>query len=388
MTARSPDPDAVAAPRGSFRIARILGVPIYLSASWGLIALFVTFAFADLFRRSVVGAVGPTPYLLALAFAVLSALCVLLHELGHVVAALALGLKVRHVFIFLLGGVSDIYPEPSRARQEVIISAAGPLASAAIAAAAWLGSLPAPDHSAIGVELQVLVWSNLVIAVFNALPGLPLDGGRVLRAVVWGLSRSRLRGTVVAAWGGRVVAVAVAASGLVSGGGDLQLTSTLLSCALGAFLWAGAAQSLTAARLTERLPTLAVSRLVRPAIWVPAHTSLAQALAGLWERGARAIVVVDSAGQPTGVVSEARANAVAESVRAWTTVADVAGPTSIAAALPMSLTGRDLLAACQRDPRSEYLVVDGGRPVGVLAAADIRAALVDAGAPAPSPAPL
>lgn len=387
MTARRPVPDAVA-PRGSFRVARILGVPIYLSFSWGLIALFVTFGFADLFRRSVVGAVGATPYLLALAFAVLSALCVLLHELGHVVAALALGLKVRHVFIFLLGGVSDIHPEPTRARHEVIISAAGPLASAAIAIAAWLGSLPAPTHSAIGVELRILVWSNLVIAVFNALPGLPLDGGRVLRATVWGLSRSRLRGTLVAAWGGRIVALAVAASGLVLGAGSLQLTSTLFSCALGAFLWTGASQSLTAARLTERLPTLAVSRLVRPAIWVPAQTSLAQALAGLWQRGARAIVVVDSAGRPTGVVAEARANAVADAARAWTTVAEVAVPTSVAAALPMSLTGRDLLAACQRDPRSEYLVADAGRPVGVLSAGDIRAALVDTGTPTPSPAPL
>ena len=256
------------------------------------------------------GPEGATPYLLALAFAVLSALCVLVHELGHVVAARALGLKVRRVFIFLLGGVSDIHPEPTRARQEFIVSAAGPATSAGIAAAAWVASLPAPPPSAIGVELQILIWSNLVIAVFNALPGLPLDGGRVLRAVVWGLSDSRLRGTVFAAWGGRVVAVAVAGSGLFLQRGDWQLTSTLVSAALGAFLWTGASQSLAAARFTDRIPRLTLAELVRPAVWVPAQTSLAQAVQQLWTTGARAIVVVDGAGRPRRIVHAARGNRV------------------------------------------------------------------------------
>ena len=375
VTASSPDPDAVTAPRGSIQIGRFLGVPVYLSASWLLIALFVTFAFADLFRQTVDGAVGATPYLLALAFAVLSALCVLVHELGHVVVALALGLKVRRVFIFLLGGVSDIHPEPTRAGQELVISAAGPVTSAGIAGLAWVAAIPTSDHSAIGVELQILIWSNLVIAVFNALPGLPLDGGRVLRAAVWGLSRSRLRGTILAAWGGRVVALCVAASGLLLQRGDWQLTSVLFSAALGAFLWTGASQSLAAARLTDRIPRLALRQLFRPAIWVTAETSVAQALQRLWETGMRAIVVVDGDGRPTGIVTEARVDRVPQSARAWTSVAEVSVPTSTDTALAVDLTGQELLEACRSRPRSEYLVVDGGWPIGVLSAVDIRGAL-------------
>ena len=166
----APDVDASrppGGPRGSIQIGRFLGVPLYLSSSWLIIGAGVTVGFADVFRRSVDGATGATPYLLALAFAVLSVLCVLGHELGHVVAALALGLKVRRVLIFLLGGVSEITPEPTRAGQEMVVSAAGPLASAGLGGVAWLASLDTSEHSAIGVELRILIWSNLVIAVFQ-----------------------------------------------------------------------------------------------------------------------------------------------------------------------------------------------------------------------------
>ena len=323
------------------------------------------------------GASGPTPYLLAFAFAVLSVLCVLGHELGHVIAALALGLHVRRVLIFLLGGISEISPEPTRARQELVVSAAGPLASAGIGGAAWIASLGTSEHSAIGVELRILIWSNLVIAVFNALPGLPLDGGRVLRAAVWGLSHSRLLGTKVAAWGGRVIAVAVAATGVLLAQGEWRLVGVATTIAFSAFLWMGATQSLTAATMTARLPELSAGGLLRRAIWVPANQPVDQVLRRLWETGARGVVVADTAGRPVAVVSEARITSVPQSQRAWTDVAEVADPVGAEYPIAVGLAGRELLAACQTHPATEYLIVNpAGHGVGVLAMSDVRAALL------------
>jgi Zn-dependent protease/CBS domain-containing protein len=372
-----PADSAATTPRGAVQIGRFLGVPLYLSSSWLIIGVAVTFGFADVFRTAVDGADGAVPYLLALAFAVLSVLSVLGHELGHVVAALALGLRVRRVFIFLLGGVSDIHPEPTRAGQELMVSAAGPLASGAIGAVAWLGTLGTAEHSALGVELRLLVWSNLIIAVFNALPGLPLDGGRVLRAAIWGLTHSRLTGTRVAAWGGRILAVLVAVGGVLFERGDLRLITVGLAVALGAFMWMGASQSLASAEMTARLPHLSSTTLLRRAIWVHADTPVDQAMRRLYETGARAIVVTDRADRPVAVVSEARITAVAESARAWTDVSEVADPVGAVHPLPLGLSGRDLLAACQVHPAGEYVVIDAtGRGVGVLAMSDLRAALL------------
>ena len=362
-------------PRGSIQIGRFFGVPLYLSSSWLVIAAFVTVAFADLFRRTVDGATGATPYLLAAVYAILSAVCVLAHELGHVVVALLMGLRVRRVFVYLLGGISDIDPEPQTPGQEFAVSAAGPVASAAIAGLAWLGAAFTADASAAHVEFEILAWSNLAIAVFNALPGLPLDGGRVLRATVWGASKSRERGTITAAWGGRGVALAVAASGLLVTRDHWQIPSVVFSAGMGAFIWFAAGQSISAARMSARLPAVSVRTLLRPAIFVPAHTPLSEALRRLWSEGARAIVVTDSSDRPRAIVSETLVNQVGEPARSWTAVSDVAVPLAGAPALDAALAGRDLLDLVAQHPAADYLVTAAGRTVGVVSASDVRTAL-------------
>lgn len=369
-----------ATPRGSFRLARIAGVPVFLSASWLLIVAFITITFAPLFRDDAPGDTsgrGATAYLLAAAFAVLSLLCVLAHEMGHAFAARRCGLEVRQVYLFLLGGVTDIRPEPRTAGEELGVSLAGPAVSAAIAGAAFLGTRASTSGTAIDVELQLLVWSNLTIAAFNALPGLPLDGGRVLRSLVWALSKSRNTGTMAGAWGGRVIAVAVVVSALLIPRHGWEFGGTVLTVVLAIFLWTGASQSLVNARLGSRVPQLSVATLVRPAVWLPASTPLTQALAQMHAFSARAMVVVDAAGRPIAIVNDARQRSVEEPARAWTTVGDVATSASLDAALPITLTGSDLLQACQANPATEYLVLDTlGRPIGVLSAADIRTALI------------
>src|SRR6185312_1542535 len=134
--------------------------------------------------------------------------------LGHTAVSLRLGNPVRRVVIFLLGGVSEIEREPRRSRDELLVAAAGPLVSGVITALALLAEHATHAGSLPHVLAELLMWGNLSVVVFNLLPGLPLDGGRILRATVWRIAGSRLTGSRVGAVLGRVLAIAVAGFGL------------------------------------------------------------------------------------------------------------------------------------------------------------------------------
>ena len=133
----------------------------------------------------------------------LFALCILAHELGHTVVSMPLGHPVRRVVLFLLGGISEMDGEPERARDELLIAAAGPFVSVLLAGGAWgISRRSAPTASTASCA-SCSPGATSLLAVFNLLPGLPLDGGRLLRAIVWGAGASPLTGTRVAAWAGR-----------------------------------------------------------------------------------------------------------------------------------------------------------------------------------------
>ena len=370
-----------APPQGSGRtppaglpVGRFFGVPLYLSPSWLIIALIVTVTYSGLVAETVQGISPAGSYAVAFAFAVLLALSLLLHELGHTAVSLAFGMPVRRVVIFLLGGVSEIEKEPTDPGQEYLVAIAGPLVSLVLAGGSAC-LLPLADRGSVArTMIFLLVMSNLAVAVFNLLPGLPLDGGRLVRAGVWRLSGSRLTGTRAAAWGGRGVAalVLLGAVATVRPDGALGIGNVLLASLLAAFIWVGASQSLAAATVSSRLPSIEIGTLVRPTLSVPPDLPVAEALRQAWTSGVRGLVVVDATGAPRALVSETHVMAVPEARRPWTTVADVARPLEPGLVLADSLSGAEVVEAFRRTPASEYLVVgrDGGT-VGVLAAADV-----------------
>ena len=361
------------------RLGHVFGVPVFLTPSWLIVALVITVTFADIFVRAVPGTSTAAAHLLAFAFALLLAVCVLLHELGHVLTALSLRLKVNRVVIFLFGGASEIDPEPQRPRDEVLVSAAGPLVSAVLALFAWFFLGMVTDHSALDVELVLLLWSNISIAVFNALPGLPLDGGRVLRAIVTGLGANRVTATHVAAVTGRVIAALVAGSGVLFARGGWGIVTVVLSAMIGAFLWFGATQALVAARVAERMPRLTVGAVLRPAVWVPPDLPLSEALRWAGEQAARAIVVLDGDQRPVAVVADGLLAGVPEAQRPWRPVSSVAVALDPHATLTLDLAGSELMDACQQHPAEYYLALDGqGIPAGVVAALDVRRFLENA----------
>ena len=377
-----------AGPGGSgsmlLRIGSVLGVPVFVTPSWLLVVLFITTSYAEFLRDQIPGASKPGSYGLAFVFALALAVSVVLHEVGHTVVSRLLGLRVRRIVVFLLGGVSEIEGEAARPRDEFAIAAAGPAASFALAGACWAASLLAATDSATAVLLLLLAWSNLVIAVFNVLPGLPLDGGRLVQALIWRFSHSRLTGVRIAARSGRVLAVLLAVAilfGNVVVGGDHPATvssviATAMGFAVAAFLWFGAGQTLRAAELGHRTATLQLRRLVRPAVYLPAQTPVSEAVRQVARAGAAGIVVVDANGFSRAIVRESEIARLEPHRRPWATLGEVSQPLRPGLILAEDLSGEAVLSTVRSSPASEYLVVGAdGVSKGVMAATDLARAL-------------
>jgi Zn-dependent protease/predicted transcriptional regulator len=131
---------------------------------------------------------------------------VLFHELGHSVVAKHYRIPVASITLFFFGGLARISREPERPGQEFLIAAAGPVSSYFLAGSFWLLGLLSPQASAIRPIAMALTLINVVLATFNLLPGFPMDGGRILRSIIWGITKSYTRATRIAARGGQVVA--------------------------------------------------------------------------------------------------------------------------------------------------------------------------------------
>lgn len=264
-------------PGGGILMGRPFGVPVYVSPSWFLVAALITWVFGDQLDR-VLPDLGPVRYLVSLFFAVAFYASVLVHELAHTVAALRFKLPVRRIQLQFFGGVSEIEKESETPGREFVLAFVGPLLSLVLAGAFYLGMKAVDPATVPGVLLAGLMISNLLVAAFNLLPGLPLDGGRMLRAVIWGITGKPMAGTVAAAWVGRGLALAVLIGlplltqtgtlGNRSGeiGGMNTVMDALLAAILAAIIWTGAGNSLRMARLRQHLPELRARTLTRRAI--------------------------------------------------------------------------------------------------------------------------
>ncbi|HEY2044347.1 MAG TPA: site-2 protease family protein [Jatrophihabitans sp.] len=366
------------------RLGSAFGVPIFVTPSWLLVAVFVTVSYSGFLRDQVRGLSVGGAYLLGAVYAVALAASVLAHELGHTVVSRAVGLPVRRIVVFLLGGVSEIDGQAERPRDEFAIAAAGPAVSVALAAGCWAASLIPPNATSVQVLLNLLAWSNLVVAVFNVLPGLPLDGGRLVQALIWMLGKSRQDGVIAAAWCGRGVAVLVALAVFAGNAAisrnrptDLSMIgATAMGFAVAAFLWFGASQALRVAGIGRRAAGLELGHLIRPAVYLPSATPISEAVRRVAESRAAGIVVVDADGRSRGIVQEAAIAGLDNARRPWATVADVSASLVPGMVLSDTLNGTDLLAAVQAHPATEYLVIGAdGISRGVIAAADLARAL-------------
>lgn len=362
-------------PPGTFRLLTVAGIEVRVSHSWFLIVGLIAFTMAPVIEDRAPG-IGGWVYLVGVAFAVLLYASVLLHEISHALAGLAFKMKVHSINLHFLGGATEIEGEASSPWREFVIAVVGPLTSLAIGGLAF-ACVDLLGEGLLQYGVAALASANLIVGVLNLVPGLPLDGGRVLQAAVWAASGRRSLGVVVAAWGGRLTAVAALLYPLVlkGFGRDVGLVNYLFSFLIGAFLWAGASQALNAAKVRSKLPSLQARRLARPAIGVPATLPLAEGIRQAQMSRAGSIVVVAADGRPTGIVSEAAVMSTPEHRRPWVSCGELARRVEGGLLMSADLDGESLVRAMSSTPASEYVLVEpDGSVYGVLVAKDVDAA--------------
>lgn len=364
-------------PAGTFRVGSVAGSDVLVSRSWFLVAALIAVVMAPRVEQVEPG-LGAGKYVAGLAFAVLLYLSVLLHEASHAIAARHYGYGVSSITLHFLGGATAIDSEARRPRDEFVIAVVGPLTSIAVGLVGVGLWFVTPDGLLL-LTVEALAFANLLVGVLNLVPGMPLDGGRVMKAAVWRLTGSPERGSVAAGWVGRVVAVLVIGWPVLLA--DLldvrpRLLDFVLAGVVAAFLWTGASAVIAHARIREAAPGVRARRIARRVLLVPADVAVAEAVRRAQEAEAGGIVTVDQDGRPAGIVSEGALRKMPDERRPWAPVSTVARTLTPDLLLSADLDGTGLLEALRRSPATEYLLVEAdGAPYGVLTLADLDRAL-------------
>jgi Zn-dependent protease len=360
-------------PDGGLRLFRVGDVPVLLAPSWWVGSIVVTALYAPMVGQFLPGIGELAALTLAASFALLLGVSVLAHELGHCVVALHYGLPVRRLRLFLLGGISEVGRSPNRPAQEGMVAAAGPAVSIVLALLFGASLAFVPAGGPVWLLLLETTLANAAVAVFNLLPGLPLDGGRMLRAAVWGLTGKRGTGTTTAVVGGGIVAgllILWALLRLVQGSTDRWLW--LGVCAVTAwFVIAGARGELVSEQQRGWPYGVTLADLVRPVLQLPAESPVADALEAAAGRG---VVLVRADGVAAGLLDEDAARRIAE--KAPLTPAEVAADPIRPDTVLLDSDADDEIAERVRTTAAwQFLVVDAeGRPAGVLRRQDLSVA--------------
>ena len=347
-----------------------------VSSSWflvaGLIAVIVSPRVDD-----VTPGLGAWKYVAGLAFAVILYGSVLLHEASHAYVARHYGYPVSSITLHFLGGATAIEGEARRPREEFWIAVVGPLTSLAVGGVSLLLLLLEP-HGLLRMAVEGLAGANLLVGALNLVPGLPLDGGRVLRAAVWGLTNRMHVGTLVAGWAGRAVAVLALFWPSFQTevlGVPADILDYVLAFIVALFLWTGASQAIAVSRFRRTLPHLVARDLARRTLGVPGELPLAEAVRRAQDAQAGSIVTVTADGTPVGVVNEAALISIPVDRRPWVATSTVSRTLDAGLTLPATLEGEALVRAMSATPATEYVLLDpDGGVYGVLSTADVDAA--------------
>jgi Zn-dependent protease len=377
-----------------WRIGSIAGAPVYLGKSWPVIAAAVVFIFAP-----QVAAVRPDQgmayaYGVAALYALLLLISVLVHEAAHALVAQQAGYEVNRIVVHLLGGHTIYDSGGTRPGASALVAASGPVSNLVLAGLAYGLALVSPWQT-MTLLLGAATFANLFVAVFNLLPGLPLDGGHLVESAVWGLTGSRGKGLVVAGWCGRLVTAVVLywflVRPLVQGEG-LDPYTLIWVVMVGAFLWFGASRAISVGAMRARLEPLRAADLMRPVRLVDETGSVALALVG----PAATLLVIGQDRRPKGIVDPDSVAAIPVSDRLATPVTAVTTRMPDPWVVWADPDGgvMEVVQAMQSGGASVVVVLGPeGEPVGCIHRADLddaigravgQAARPSAGAPQPT----
>jgi Zn-dependent protease len=360
--------------RGGLRVARIAGIPILLSPTWLISILIIVVFAAPVVTQVVPGVTGAASLAVALALALLLALSVLAHELGHCLAARMYGIPVLRVRLYLLGGVSELGRSPAGPGQDAVVAGAGPAVSALLAVGAGLlvGSF---DTRTVGwlISLQIAL-ANAIVAVFNLLPALPMDGGHVLRALVWRVTGKRAVGTTAATIGGGLVAIALAcwAVWFLTRSGAAALLQALIAGATAVFVAAGAwaEQKGDGPAWPDDVP---IRSLGQPLVQLPAESSIALVVPAA---AGRPVLLTAQDGTAVGLLdADAAIGQALRDPRA--SASSVAVPLDQDQLIGAADSAEQIVDRVRGRPAGRFVLLDPqGRPTGVLLGPDVLRVLM------------
>ena len=358
--------------RGAIRLGRILGIPIGVNYTWFVALWLLTWSLArTYYPRRFPGFDGQTYLLMGLASAVLLFASVVVHELGHAIAARRYGIRTRSIVLFLFGGVAQIGREPPTPASELVVAAAGPATSLLLGGVCWILARFTAG-SALGAIITYLAWINATLAVFNLIPGFPLDGGRMLRALLWRATGSLERATRFAARGGQVVAlllIALGVLGLFMG----NVTGGVWFILIGWFLDMGAQAGYQQVVLRESLGGVTVGDIMsREVHSVDPNLTLEQLIADYflpYKHGGFPVIWGD---RLLGIITLQDVKEIPKEKRSTMTVRDAMTPTPRLRTVRPTTSAYDAFARMTQDGIGRLLVVDDeGGLVGILTRSDL-----------------
>jgi Zn-dependent protease/predicted transcriptional regulator len=363
--------------KAQIKLGRIFGVQIGLHYSWFIIALLIMLSLAGQFRAQNPAWSDGLRWGLAVITALAFFASIVAHELSHALVAKARGLPVRSITLFALGGVAEIEKEAVDAKTEFWMGIAGPIMSFVIGviclgAAIALGwSPPEFPQQPVPAMLMWLGYINIVLAIFNMIPGFPLDGGRVLRAIVWWITGNAQRATTIAARVGQVIAFLMIIYGLLQFFRGAGLNG-LWIVFIGWFLLSASRESYAQVAITEGLRGVRVGDVMsRDFLTVDGYSNIQTFVEEHLARTGRRCFVVVVNGRPEGIITPTEITAVQRARWPYTTVADVMRPLdevkTVAPDTPLS----DALEVMSKQDLNQLPVLANGNLTGLISRAHV-----------------
>jgi Zn-dependent protease/predicted transcriptional regulator len=363
--------------RAQIKLGRVWGIEIGLHYSWFIIALLITFSLAEHFRLHNPEWGEGLSWALAVITALLFFTSIVVHELSHAAVAKARGLPVRSITLFALGGVAQIEKEATDAKTEFWMGIVGPITSLLIGVgclgvALALGWTPSESPAAPSVAMLMwLGYINIMLAIFNMIPGFPLDGGRVLRAIVWWINGDANRATKVAARVGQFVAFGFIVLGIwrfFSGAGIGGLWVTFI----GWFLLVASRESYAQVTTTETLRGVRVTDVMsRDYPTVDGYSNLQTFVEEHLVRSGRRCFVVTLNGRTEGIITPKEISEVERPRWPYTTVADIMRPLDQVRTVAPDTPVTDALEVMAREDLNQLPVIVSGELAGFISRAHV-----------------
>jgi len=358
-----------------FRLGSIFGFEIRIDFSWFIILFLIVWSFSfAVFPAQVPGHTQAVYLIMGVSGALLFFASLLAHEIAHSLVARRRGIEVEGITLFVFGGMARTRSEAKSPGDEFVIAGVGPLASVALAGLlwliAWLGD-GAGVPPVITVVLAYLAWLNLLLAVFNMLPGFPLDGGRVFRAIAWRITGSLERATRLATGGGKALGLLLAGMGIFMAF-RVDVVGGLWLVFIGWYLRTAAVASYQQHRLRDVLTDVRAEQTMSPSPeTVPHDMTLQQLMDDVFMRSRYVAFPVMENQAPVGLVTLHQLREVPRDSWGYVPVREVMLPIEPGLVVAPDDVVTTVIDRLQSSPARRVLVMQDGRLVGIISARDI-----------------